>query len=376
MGDDKILTEVEKKLRAQKLYDEIMEKIQHEQPFAEELKKYSASGKQQFYEHLAKEKQYAVQWGNMYYGIKQAAESWWLDEAFERLKEIQQKKLFDIQCLWHAEQYTLPQIQLSVHFYKYGKNIFNCPFIEPVTAAEVDLYIAYVNSKNFQFDFNFNNWQNFEEIRSAFNGDNDEDGKVPEWYRFYNSHTGKNSYMSLPDIRGEKERFYKQLAEEHDKSNIPEPLESTSPELSSEPEKPFLSAFDPGVIDYFVANFEDKETQNTYKKYKLMSRAVDQREYDYRAMVQTLASHGEIWPIDDHNNWRLAFNNCYNNYRKYKIAEALPLAYEQYKMYREMNIPFEEKEHNSQLVEKLEEIDTSQVLMGRKINNEPEDLNF
>src|SRR5687767_8395140 len=55
----------------------------------------------------------------------------WVNDATGRLKEIQQKKLFDMQCLWRAEKISIPAIEVSTDFDYWEEDIFNCPFLEP-----------------------------------------------------------------------------------------------------------------------------------------------------------------------------------------------------------------------------------------------------
>ena len=53
----------------------------------------------------------------------------WIDEANEHLKPILQKKLFDLQCLWRAEQINLEGIEIAFDFSVVQQDIFNCSFI-------------------------------------------------------------------------------------------------------------------------------------------------------------------------------------------------------------------------------------------------------
>ena len=112
MEEDKELTDLEKAIQAEELNKQIAAEINSLKPFADELEVYSKGTDKSFYEYLAQEKYNYTQHGAMYYGIKQKAESKWLASAFACLKEIQEKKLFDMRCLWHAEKITIPKKQV------------------------------------------------------------------------------------------------------------------------------------------------------------------------------------------------------------------------------------------------------------------------
>ena len=128
--------------------------------------------------------------------------------AFNKLEEIQQKKLFDVQCQWRAEKLVIPEIKISFDFGYWEKNILNCPFIEPITENEIDLYNQYMLSNNYENHIDwFLSWQNYEQIKLAYVSEN-ENANFPEWYDFHNGRTGSSVFMLLPDIRGEKEEFY------------------------------------------------------------------------------------------------------------------------------------------------------------------------
>jgi hypothetical protein len=385
MGEEKKLTDVEKAIQAEEHNKQIVKEIDDLKPFAEELKGYMTGVDKNFYDFLAREKNFYTQHGAMYYKLKQEAEGKWVASAFACLEEIQEKKLFDMQCLWRADKITIPNVEACIDFITYKTDALNCPFIDPITDEDIEIYQQYLKSNNYegpQQDFFKTIFLTYEGIKEAYNNDGDgEDdyGGVPEWYDFHNGRTGKGVYMTFPDVRGEKEMFYMQLGadtekvieEEKAKTNIIEaPI--VSPAITK---KPHFSGYEKGTISFFVSTFEDKETQGMYKKFNKMFGHLEDRDYDYSEMVDILSQHCEVWPIEAHYDWREALNNCLASYTKQKIAESIPLAYDQYKMYKEMGIPFET---NHLAFDKSEIVNTikGRILLGRKYNNEPEDFDF
>ena len=110
MAGNKKKSKVEEAKSDEQFYNEVYEQIMREKPFAEELSKYSPGHVTLFYEFLVDKKVAYMKCGAIYYKLKQEAESVWVQEAMNGLKEIQIKKLFDLHCLWDAEKITLPDI--------------------------------------------------------------------------------------------------------------------------------------------------------------------------------------------------------------------------------------------------------------------------
>jgi len=378
MAGNKKKSKVEEAKSDEQFYNEVYEQIMREKPFAEELSKYSPGHVTLFYEFLVDKKVAYMKYGAIYYKLKQEAESVWVQEAMNGLKEIQIKKLFDLHCLWDAEKITLPDIVINNHFFIHTKNPLGSSLISPISQEEFEMYKDYINSNNYEvFEEFFFDISDYNEIRQEIK--DDEDFHLPEWFDFHNSRTGNGVYLSFPMIRTEKEMFYRRLAiAERDKKHEEVALvqQQKVPESINIISLPKIPYGDNKTIEFIVSSFEDKETQNMYKKYNRMYQPLNDSEYDYQDMMDILAQHCEVWPIEAHYDWREAFNNCYQRYRKHKIAEALPLAYEEYKMFVEMNIPFEVDEFDDELAEQLNDIISKQILRGRVLNNEPEDFNF
>ena len=165
-----------------------------------------------FIDHYVQEKLFVLEHGADYVEWEENAQLEWVDKAFDCLKEIQQKKLFDLQCHWRAEKIQLPGIEICFDLKLWERNIINCPLIPPVSTDELDLYEKYLLSDNFQVIgfYLWEFWQDYDTIIEAVNSD-EADGSFPEWYDFYNQNKGTGVYLLFPDIRGEKEKFYADL---------------------------------------------------------------------------------------------------------------------------------------------------------------------
>jgi hypothetical protein len=111
----------------------------------------------------------------------------WVTMATTHLGYLQQKKLFDAQCLWRAEQLSIPQVEICYDFKIWEKDILNCPFLEPISEDDLALYTQYllqVNPGEGRYGPE-DNWQDHSLIINAYKTNN-ENWEFPEWYDFYN----------------------------------------------------------------------------------------------------------------------------------------------------------------------------------------------
>ena len=192
-----------------------------------------------------------LEWGPRYTEWQENEDLNWVNDAFERLKEIQQKKLFDLQCHWRAEQIEIAEIECAEEFLFWEHHVLNCPFLEPVEMEEVELYQQYLSSNNFEFEQGWlDRWQDYNQIKLAEKTGN-ANRNFPDWYDFHNGRTGKGIYLTLPDIRGEKEEFYlsiwrEDFHKEADKKKLEREQDPTFDK------RPSLSYHKNGFIKWFV----------------------------------------------------------------------------------------------------------------------------
>lgn len=287
----------------------------------------------------------------------------WITGSFVHFEVILQKKLFDVQCLWRAEKIILKEVEITGDFDIWENNVFNCPFIEPVNEADITMYSQYLlqNIDEAKVDEYFE-WQLYGEIKEAYNT-NDADVNFPEWYDFHNGRTGNGALMLLPDIRGDKEQFYIDL--HFDIHRVAAALAETRDD------RPWMDFTDDDLIKWFVHTFEDKKVQRAYNNHARLFKDEDKRE-ELESIIDQLLLADEFVPIEAHYDWYEALENALNRYRCKKIVEAMPIALEQYQMNIQMGICFSEKRKRDFPRDAWME----QILNGRKLNGEPEDLNF
>lgn len=209
------------------------------------LESYRKSDWDSLYKQYAFNKMLAYKNAEHYKKQNEGRENQWTNAAQRHLSIIQQKKLFDAQCKWRAGIETYEGVEICYDFEVWEHDVMNCPFLESPTAYDVELYSQFlIRDNNIEQEFEYaDDWQDYEKLKEAYNN-NEQNRNLPEWYEFHNSRTGNGILLTLPDVRGTLERFYKDLAREENQRNAaPEPPYI----LSSDADKPFLNYYDKHV---------------------------------------------------------------------------------------------------------------------------------
>jgi hypothetical protein len=354
----------------------IISELKNNKTFLEFLEKGSPHSREGFFEEYARKKVIWLEYGPKYVEWNQRDDLKWIENATGRLKEIQQKKLFDAQCLWRAEQLQLKEVTLTIDFDYWEDNIFNCPFIEPVSQDDVEMYIQYLQSSNFEDQQGwFDRWQDYDEIKEAYNSEN-ANRNFPDWYDFHNGRTGLSVYLLLPDVRGPKEEFYMSLWRSeywHTVKTEKEIMEQVAEVIPVETTKqnPWLDYHKKGWMTWFVNTFEDKETQEVFRRF---GGEINISEFDdsLDSDLELLACADKKIPIEGWFDWKEAVHKAAEKYRTEKIIEAMPIAYQQYRINIDMGLGFDiiKKDHDHF------EWYSQNILRGRELNGEPRDFNF
>jgi hypothetical protein len=306
--------------------------------------------------------------------------------AEEGLWEIQQKKLFIKQCLWRAEKLELPEVKTCYDFRYWEHNIQNCPFLEPITEEEVDLYIGFVLTDDFTFEQPmFSSMQDYEGFKDEYMND-DEGGYMPEWYSYYDMRKGTGAFLILPDVRGEKEDRYLQASAAHDKE-IKEVTAALNP-----PGPKSMSYYE--IMDFVIDFFEENEDEKTVELMQKTSHSYTSRvkreegdDDDYEPSENGDARHALMElqytpfkvPVEAYYDWKQALARALYKYETQQVAAAMKLAFEDYKMRLEMGIPFENTESYEGHIkgwEKNMNKGREKILQGRELLGEPRNFDF
>ena len=357
----------------------VVEELKTNEAIQNYFKEFTPASVASFIEYYAVFKSKWHESGELWMKVKEEHELKWTEAGWWHLEMIQQKKLFDVQCLWRAEQIQLPEIELGCDFLYWERNILNCPFIDPITEDEMDLYQRYLQSENVELKEDmdpFLNLQNYVILKEAWSNEESDDN-FPEWYEFYNSRKGTASLMDLPDIRGKKERFYLDTARSPEKkkalAELYQAFHTPPGEYRDKEGRKTLSAFSHEDVAFFVEAFEDKQTREFYRA---CSWAYKDEEEEERLQedIKLLLSAPEPIAVGEHGDWREAIAHAVRKYTIQLISEHLSEAFSQYQMNRSMGIAFPEKD--TEHLKKGKEEVVKDILLGRKMNGENEDLDF
>ncbi len=365
--------DINRAINREKLISEIENDLKNNPRYKSFFDQYHPRSVNSFINDYKHNKMLWSMWGSLYESIEQKKILKYSGIAYNKLWEIQQKKLFNLQCQWRAENIELPGIQTSHDFLYWEQFIKQCTLIPPVTENEFDLYLEYILSDDFEIDDSYNyTWQNYDDFKAEYNDTGDE-SSMPGWYEFYDSRMGTGTLLTLPDIRGDKENFYINLFFENDKIENPQ---KWAPKQDPD-NRPQLVYYDNDVIEQFIETFEDIKIKDAYRAMK----NGDLNNFNYDdSLIEAIdiLKQDKDTELTLAGNWRDSILQTARNYEKQKVYQAFPIAYNNYLKRINMGIGFNHELsddsilHINQIVKNYKD----KILKGRLLNNEPEDFNF
>lgn len=368
-------------VQAEKQFDKAKERVQEQEELEKDLRtnprykdffsQYRPDSVESFIKEYARSRSHWVEHGEWMLKQAQDYKNLYTEMAEDALWEIQQKKLFNLQCEWRAEKIKIPEVNICYDFSYWEAHIKECPFLPLVTEDEVELYIQYLHSNNVNFGPRWDclSWQDYEEFKELCQAEHEHE--LPEWYQFYDSRKGTGLLLTFPDVRGEKEEFYFDLCRK----------KHSAPYLQKEkenPQLPYLGGMYSEEAQNFISQFETKHIMRCYEMYyhKREGKITIHDDMDLDNAIETLLNANETIALPPSSDWRQAIIDASMHYDARQIAEHIPQAYEEYKMKIEMNLPLTVSDENN-----TGSLDTKQqfekmLIEGRTLNGEPPDLNF
>lgn len=373
----------EKEAYFEKLKEKFLLEIKSSKAVQDWLQQFDERFQEDFLQYYVSHKTSIIQYSNQYIRkAEQVAELKHREYTQKTLALVLQKKLFDLQCRWRAEQITLPGIRISWDFWYWAQNIFNCPFLDPVTDSELDTLQRYIQTDNFDPEILYTTgfgWQYYDEIRS--NKEEETDDEVTTWYDFYDVYMGTSMLQLLPDIRGQKEKVYYEAVRQKEAEEQRAAGTVQQPHVPK-PFKEFLFYSvhrcyevaclfdDPYFVTLMKANSEENALGDT----------LENKECDAYSYMVKLENIPDLPPVRGGVSWRMALQYCYVDYLKIFIAKDLPAVCEEYQLYRSMNLLYtlDDKEDNEKRLDDfmMSNSHIEKILKGRALLGEPEDLNF
>ena len=276
-----------------------------------------------FKKHYSDEVAHALSWGPRLVQNVHRNHNPFLYYAEEALREIQQKKLFDLQCQWRAEMIELKGISTTNDFEYWEMNIREAKFLSRITEGELKIYMDYLKSSEYRVNWKCLYWQNYTVIKDDYQN-NGGRSLIPPWYHYHNYATQNSSLLQLPDIIGEKEKTYLQKFDEYRTLTLKEnPLThvpDNRPRLMTDGSAVagFLREFkyDNNVLEYITGLEDEMDGSGAWRYYH------DATEY--------LIDEREPMPIEENEDWKEAFLDVVYKYRNKRVANLLPDIYADY----------------------------------------------
>jgi hypothetical protein len=293
--------------------------------------------------------------------------------AEEGLWAIQQKKLFNLQCTWRAEQVQYRGIEHSAQFGVFSSHIQHSPYITPVTSTELELYMSFLKSEHVQTGVS--SWQDYEtcraEYHAGYTSDVTSENFTPSWYRFYDEHMGTGSLMDLPDIRGLKENRYRSVARQRKLEEMKQQAN-----VNAIDDRPYLSIYDTVLLERFLKRFEDKETLRFFREIEDLYRNAE-RGIDVDEAIGLLKESKRSVPLKSAGDWKDGIVSAARRIEGEQIANVMPVVFQEYLVRRENGLGHAYSFKDNLQEERAQttgEMARMQILEGRRILGEP--LNF
>lgn len=276
--------------------------------------------------------------------------------------EIQQKKLFNLQAEWRAGLIEIEQIAVTRDFLCWENAISICPFLDPVTQAEFNLYLEYLDSGTYAEKGWIYSWQDFE----VFRNNNAYAEVTPAWYQYYDRKLGTGYLMLLPDKIGEQEKRYYEawkLSQKVDQVSeyFQEEFNSRSPVLSSNYQ----------TLDFFIRTFESPRLLKIFQSVEpCPENAV--AEAELHDAIRLLRSAQEPIPVSQSGDWKEAIKEAASRYRLQNLRSNLKSFFEEYRLMLTSGIipnnPSDRFEYDERLSEALTY--RERILAGRELIGE------
>jgi hypothetical protein len=377
---ENFLKEDEKNKRMEKVRLDTIERLKTDpaiQKYFGQFNQHSIDG---FISSYANVKKLYMEYGEQFASYAQTTDISYVEDAEHCLELIQLKKLFDLRCQWGANQIQIPGIETSWDFLRWSIDIFNAPFLSPIGEDEFELFLRFSKTSDFA-PIDFNDWLGIERQRS---GNTDEELTLPEWFYYHNTHTNASGYFALPDLRGEKEKFYRILWSKEQKAETERKYESGEIKRHVPDNRPMLYGHYFEEAEDFVKRFEDDDARKKFYGYTSYSDHLGRRddgENDYlneqaEELIQKIVSLKVPVAVEANSDIRLAIIEAWEKYKYSQVAASLPAAYQEYLFRTQNNIAFAADTPNAEHYKQLAESVKQQILRGREMNGEPRDLNF
>jgi hypothetical protein len=289
--------------------------------------------------------------------------------AWDALKEIQHKKLFELECQWRAEQVTnVPDVLVTKDFYSIAKKVLLYDGIREVSEEDIELYQNYLKQKPSRviYVLNYVSYPDYEQAKNQYAETSETEY---DYLDYHNNLTGKHLLFRLPDVRGMKELKYIDAARDF---NFPKVEDKNTSEAATKDKKKYLSTTDDELVK-FGKHFGDKKTINFITDRRNWIKEKPDLIFSWAFEYLRDIAPDRV-AIEANDDWKEALYFAAIQHRNEKVADLLPSVYEEYLLKKEMGMLHDSDNNDRQ--SGLSKIWKEHILKGRELLGEPRDFDF
>lgn len=254
-------------------------------------------------------------------------------EAEKAIELIQHKKLFNIQCLWRANQFEHPLLRCTYDFHFWDRHVNDCPFLDPVSTEDIQLMQAYLRKPDVELTGLFL-WIGYQDYDELLKMEDDHYINMPPWYEFYDGYRNTGNLLKLPDLRTPYEDM---LWDAVRKENKRKEKENPIPPVVHDKRKFFHNS---DKIDKYFKTFEkDKHFKEINKEYsKYMKEVMERNDDELDMAIYTLRQAKETIYMVGGKEWKEAIKETAQRHINLMVADDLDLLHEADALFTELGI--------------------------------------
>ncbi len=278
-------------------------------------------------------------------------------EAEKTIELIQQKKLFNIQCLWRANQFEHPALRCTYDFFFWERHINDCPFLDPVSIEDIQLMQAFLRKPDVHIPERYM-LVGYQEYDGLLKMEDDEYIHMPPWYTLYDEYRNTGNLLKLPDLRTQHEKLLMDALRKEEQRK-----EKENPKPPVERDKRPYFYEHKQLIQYFKLFEKDKHFLEIYKEDKIYMKELETtNDDDLDLAIYNLRKVKEPVYVDGGKDWRDAIKEAAQRHINKMVADDLDLLYEADAMFNELGISTSKEdltdalnEHSGFMVKRLKQ---------------------
>ena len=343
-----------KELELRNRIEETKRRLNTDPEILKYFENFNNHNKDYFIDQYAYQKEYLMTQGPSFVNNNFNHEYQFMRKGTEALRTIMLKKLLLKLCEWSAGLIELEGIETSDDFSFWQVNIFNCPFIEPVTAEELKIYKQYFNSGDYRSYDSFYLPGTYHVVKREYEKNDFSHTEEPQFSILYDTLMGTTDRWLLPNIRVAKEDFYKGIYHKERMRKYHQDIEDGTIPATVRDTRPSLNTSDNKFLEEFIKRFETPQLLDYFRnKLKYMNDSFYQGD------------NGLIEIVPDQNQIRQ------------RTIEAFDTVLEDYLFRKENGLSFEVNEGNlKELMVDNIPLYKNQIIEGRKLLGEPDNLDI